>query len=444
MWLKISNKGEIEIEGIYLIGASTKGDDDSKIGFFGSGNKYAIANLLRRRIPFAIFSGKDEIHITTKKVNLRGEEFEQICVNGDMTSLTTRMGPTWETWFSIREFYCNAVDEGDASMTMEDVEPFGEEGKTTIWIEAYPEIEGFFNKKHNYILGTPALAEEETVHGRVSAHEKNIDSAEVGVFRKNIRVNKIGDKRLSLFDYNFDKLEINESRIYQYEYEVLQGVADFFVRCSDIDILKKLMGVIHDMTFIENNLYWNWATAEFSDAWKELIGRQMLLAREAAGRVPREDIALCIVLPHCLIEKLVEKFPDLPQYGKISEKVVKVDGTDYQVKMLYDAIAECRRFTFLHNAINEYEIFLGRFLVDDIMGLCLKDKKTIFISIDHMDDYEELVATVFEEYAHAAGFKDDSREFEQFMMKGLISYSRQIASLRTVLNEPKYFNGGSV
>jgi hypothetical protein len=49
-YLLIENKGEIDINALILMGGTTKREDESKIGFFGSGNKYAIALLLRERL----------------------------------------------------------------------------------------------------------------------------------------------------------------------------------------------------------------------------------------------------------------------------------------------------------------------------------------------------------------------------------------------------------
>ena len=51
-WLKIGNSGEIESGAFRLIGACTKRGDDSMIGYFGSGLKYAMAVLLREGIEF--------------------------------------------------------------------------------------------------------------------------------------------------------------------------------------------------------------------------------------------------------------------------------------------------------------------------------------------------------------------------------------------------------
>jgi len=46
-YLKFKNNGEIQLEAITLLGASTKRTDNNKIGFFGSGNKFAILIAIR-------------------------------------------------------------------------------------------------------------------------------------------------------------------------------------------------------------------------------------------------------------------------------------------------------------------------------------------------------------------------------------------------------------
>ena len=55
-FIKIESKGNIDPQAFVLLGASTKRDDESKIGFFGSGLKYSIAYLLRNNIEFKVFS----------------------------------------------------------------------------------------------------------------------------------------------------------------------------------------------------------------------------------------------------------------------------------------------------------------------------------------------------------------------------------------------------
>ena len=119
-YILIQNDGEIETNSFELIGASTKRDDKTKIGFFGSGLKYSIAYMIRKEIEFKIFSGLNEVLFTTKPEKLKDQVFERICINGTPTSYTTTMGPTWkEDWFVLREIYCNALDENGCMIVKE-------------------------------------------------------------------------------------------------------------------------------------------------------------------------------------------------------------------------------------------------------------------------------------------------------------------------------------
>lgn len=81
-YLQIRSKGEIDIQAFTLIGASTKTGDSSKIGMYGSGNKYAISSLLRQKINFKVFSGESEIVFSTSPNTFRDKAFDVILVNG--------------------------------------------------------------------------------------------------------------------------------------------------------------------------------------------------------------------------------------------------------------------------------------------------------------------------------------------------------------------------
>src|SRR3989304_196357 len=124
-YLCIKNSGEIDINSIILLDASTKrGDSKGKFGFFGTGASYAAAALLRAGAEIIIYSGKTRIDISKKKLSFRDKEFNQIVLIKDgvesPTSFTTELGPTWEVWMAIREYICNAKDEGGEDFTIID------------------------------------------------------------------------------------------------------------------------------------------------------------------------------------------------------------------------------------------------------------------------------------------------------------------------------------
>ena len=56
-FIKITSKGEIDIRAFSLVGATSKRNDNSKIGMFGSGLKYTLSYLLNNNIDFRVFSG---------------------------------------------------------------------------------------------------------------------------------------------------------------------------------------------------------------------------------------------------------------------------------------------------------------------------------------------------------------------------------------------------
>ncbi|MEE9573481.1 MAG: hypothetical protein V3W20_10565, partial [Candidatus Neomarinimicrobiota bacterium] len=113
-YLKITNKGELDIRLVSLMGGTTKSSDKFKIGQFGTGLKYVLAFMFRNNIDFKIFVGENECKIHTEIETIRNQDFEIICINNQRTSITTQMGEDWKAWMIIREIWCNALDEGDA------------------------------------------------------------------------------------------------------------------------------------------------------------------------------------------------------------------------------------------------------------------------------------------------------------------------------------------
>jgi len=204
----ISNNGLVTPEDIFYIGNSSKRGDDTKIGRFGSGWKYAIAWLMRNDCTPTIYSGLNKIEISTVSVVTNKSMFDAIYINGEKTSLTTSMGPDWKGWMAIRELYSNAIDEGAHSMKIDYSDPVPQEGKTIISIPANGELMDVLDHFAKYFCYDRKAAYGNE-HGRVFVRA---ESGPMQVFRKGINCWD-EDHWKTCLDFDFESIDINESRL---------------------------------------------------------------------------------------------------------------------------------------------------------------------------------------------------------------------------------------
>lgn len=268
-WMVIRNVGEVDVEGMRLLGASTKRTDPAKIGYFGTGWKYAMAALLKRGINIRVFSGTTEVSISKKPITVRGEIFEEIILGGSPTSVTTHVGPKWESWMAVREMLTNAIDEGDWSFDEGVIrEPKGEAGFTGVWIEKvadlpYPSDQRYFRLQPDCI--------ERTGLGRILL-KLNPDEP-CRVYRKGILVH-VSD-RPSLFDYDLETLDISEERLASAS-DCKRGIWKLLGACS-----KELkIQVLTQMKGYEVGIADHWVAA--NESWAEALDGYVVLTRQDA------------------------------------------------------------------------------------------------------------------------------------------------------------------
>ena len=131
------------------MGASSKRGDNTKIGQYGSGNKYSLAYLLRNNYEVTIMAGNFQVFLTTKRKKFRDKEFDIILVDGKETSITTEFGKDWGLGQAIRELYCNAIDEGGHTMEfVKEIVP--ESDKTSFYIKSREEITSYVSNFDDY------------------------------------------------------------------------------------------------------------------------------------------------------------------------------------------------------------------------------------------------------------------------------------------------------
>ena len=211
-WLEISNQGEIEIGAFTLMGASSKRDQEGKIGYFGSGLKYAMIFFHRIGHPIKVFSGENEIEITFEGHSFRNKEYRVMHVNGQSTSMSIDMGPDWESWHAVREVFCNAIDEGNSFHQVTDEEPWGAEGYTKFYIECSGDVNDIVNNWDQYFTD----GRKDRLY-TLNVNGKTIDlypESKSYLFRKGILcVNREEHPPHRVFSYDVSDVSINESRI---------------------------------------------------------------------------------------------------------------------------------------------------------------------------------------------------------------------------------------
>jgi hypothetical protein len=426
-YLKISNKGVVEPEAFSLVGASTKRNDDSKIGMFGSGNKYAISFLFRNKMNFRVFTGGREMTFTTVEKAFAGKTFDVIVIDGKETSLTTEMGPKWKLWQAIRELYSNAMDEGLIEFKMVDAisddEPTDE---TSIYIEANMELLEMHFEIDKYFS-----------HGRVPIYENKFgkiyksSGKSCVVYRKGIKA--IENEKPGIFDYDLNDLDLTEDRIARYSWDVPQGIWNLLELCDDDFIVRKLLMEIPNREYFENNVDDSFVTVftggKFPQVWKEALCDSKIAPRNMGGFVKDEERAKTTLLPSRLYNAMVASFgKDLKtQSFKTSDvglPYVIVEQKEFEKKILNDVkgfFTECK-FDI------DYDIRIVDFKDADIHGSI--EGETILIDINAFERGKVWIANVIiEEYIHIKhNAADESRKFQDASIGELLTYMQKINS----------------
>lgn len=412
-WIKIQNDGEIDLGGLHLMGVSSKREQE-KIGFFGSGNKYSIALLLREKIPFKIFSGKNEVKITTMPVMFRNQLFDQIIIDGEKTSLTTSMGVDWETWFAVREIYCNALDEGIA--TIDVVQKIkSEEGKTTIFIELTEKLSYFFKDIKSYILvnNDGKIDEVKTKFGSISifpAKEK-----EVICYRKGIRIFPKNEMR-SLYSYNFGKIEINESRTYKYEHEVKERIASYFTVSENREVILNYLN--NWKNNYEKDAYWQYVSDNFSLQWHALLkGKRIYPISLAIDSGDFEGKFNSFIVPDELANKIAKEIDSCEVVGhKGDGKYIEIDPTTEEKEKIERATSELKDIGYEITSL----IKMAKTPMDDVMAWYDNSSDSIYLTRKYLTTNNEIKNTLLEEHFHSKGLRDGQRSFVKFLIDEII------------------------
>lgn len=409
-YIKISNNGEIDEKAFTLIGASSKREDASKIGFFGSGLKYAIAVLLKNEIDFKVFSGLKEIKITKEIEKFRGQKFEVICINGNKTNYTIDMGPKWEPWYAIREIFCNAIDEGGNKEIEPVLEIEKKKGITNFYVEYNEKLKHLFENWNEYF-----------------SYKRDDKVADIGVgtkiysggkklicYRKGVQCYE-KDKKC-LFHYDSSLFNINESRVTESEWDLNTEIAKVIAASNNISVINMILERIADT--VEEDFNW-YLCYQFSDAWLEAIDDRILIPREFGGYFSEYVGRKSILIPKRLVEALKKYFGDKVKTKGINiddEDLVILEQTDKQKELIKDAL----NFLTVAGIGIEYPIYVTK-LNEGQIGEARRGK--IYLS-ERLFDFgrKEVVSTILEEYMHIqTKYVDKTREFQNHLVNTIVT-----------------------
>ena len=418
-YLKIINEGIIEPQALSLLGASTKRDDNTKIGQFGSGNKYALAYFIRNG-EVRVYAGKNEIPIETKAETFRDKTFNVVYIGGEKTSITTEFGLQWQFWQAVREVYSNALDEGKASIKMVDkIEP--KDGET-----------------HFYISGSTDNMQEfvDNFDLYFSERRKSLYSNHIGqifgkgtnqftLYRKGIKC--FDTPMLSLFDYNLYDVEINEERTVKYSYYVTKYVWELIFACTNKDIIKTVL------TSIGNNRYFEGSIGEYaslsgipSQAFIEVLDELVIAPRAYLLVASEEEIANSTFIPDTLfkhIENVIKHTPKGMRKSNNGDFFVEMKPTPLYVATVEKALAFFKECDFEI----PYEIKYATFKDKKILGIAEMDENCIYLSdIGLEKGVNDVCNTIMEEYIHLKhGVRDETRAMQTATITEIISYMKR-------------------
>jgi len=426
-YILIQNDGEIEINSFELIGASTKRDDNTKIGFFGSGLKYSIAYMMRKGIDFKVFSGDKQVSFTTKSEVLKDQTFERICINGTPTSYTTTMGPTWkEDWYVLREIYCNALDENGCQIIRETENVFPSEGKTRIYIEATKSLMEVIERWDSYFADerVPLFETVKIYTCFLGNEDGSIHSQAVQVFhktegvlyRKGIRV-YTSDKQL--YDYGVCAANINEDRTARSYSAIGYMVYNMMVVfCNEEYIRSVLRSSQDDARSME---YYSLSSTDSSDSWStewvRFCKENTVVVKESSGKYLDEisrSKKEVFLIPSSFARDMKKHLPECLIIGMgnvlgntATDEVEMTPKMNFLLKEVLEALRQM-------GYVIDFDIKSVSFDDEDVMGMADIKNKTILIADTTFDKgRREIAMTLIEENEHILSGKfDETRAFQ--------------------------------
>ena len=423
--LLITNKGLLEVAALTLLGASSKRGDRSKIGMFGSGNKYALAYFARNGHAIRIVSGGEEIKISLTKTQMRGSEFDVLCINGQPTSITTEFGHKWELWQAVRELYSNAVDEGLIDFKIVDVVPPCAADTTQVIVSCTTEVETLMFNIKDYVC-TDKEVLFESAYGQILRKH----STHGRIYYKGILVYEHDGG--SVFDYNVNEITLNESREVMYSWHIGEKQWQLLLGCDNPTIIRMVLnGISESKALMEQKVDDSCVSLSTSllnkPAWNDALESKKIAPWLLSGYVKEDDRPVTWFLPKKLFDALLEFCTN----AVAATGFILNTGSTMFINTTPDAtqaavLEEAKKFLTEVQLMPAMPIQVASFLTKDIYGT-VKDGQIIIATACLDAGVHTTAVCILEEALHiSTGMHDMTRSFQSAIFEAWLNYAKRL------------------
>lgn len=277
-FLVFENPGQISILDLISMGDSDKRDDDSKIGKFDSGLKYAMAILFRNNIKFEIQTNtksfivdskvlSDEDTRKTKEVLVVNESsFDDNEEIDHITGFSPKLGHEWKLWMAFREVYSNCLDE-DGQMYQTNKLSVPKEPFTQFVITIDSKVQEILNNWDDYFLKENLIDST----NNIEIHENTSDHLKI--YKNGILVYENLDKK-SLWSYNCNSIEIDEMRCARLDSNFEYDLRAAIISSKNEMIINTLCD--NESGFYELTIDYDYGN-KFSELWVGIVNSRFSL-----------------------------------------------------------------------------------------------------------------------------------------------------------------------
>lgn len=271
--------GLIDIRSFMTFGFNAKPMTDNPIGFFGTGLKYAIAILMREKVPLVIWIGRNRYEFEPVVEDFRGKEFTAIWMKRstgltrhftkERLPFTTEYGKHWDLWQAYRELESNTRDEqGSTEYVFQDIRKWNApDGLSTNILVGGRKFIDVYNDR------TQVFLDKDDLELRFADTKNGVevyDSPSKHVYYRGMRAYDLPKDKISKYTYNFTRqLDLTEDRTLKYAFYMFMHLANLVIESKDEAFIKAI--VESDKDSFENEFSFDGSSATPSDEYKQVM-----------------------------------------------------------------------------------------------------------------------------------------------------------------------------